>query len=206
MDHKNPISRRQKITIFYTLAILIPGIVLGYLAYRGLLNDQALREKENRRELERISQGYFTAIDSSLVQLMQTVTANSIPNSGSIPGPALLAMIDKEKNRQIRLINYQLLYLPANLLPDKPDQTVDPANFETGSRLEYNEQKLPEALQFYLAKIEQTSNAVEKGEAMVSAARLNRKLNRLSEAKRLYEEIFQKYPGLLLKGQMPLGG
>jgi len=91
MDPKNPISRRQKITIYFTLAILIPGIILGYLAYRGILNDQALREKENRRALERISQSYFLAIDSSLVQSLKNETADLKAPSIWEKNPSLLA-------------------------------------------------------------------------------------------------------------------
>jgi len=205
MVPRNPVSRRQKITLYYTLAILIPGIVLGYLAYRGILNDQALREKESRRNLERISQNFFAAIDSSLVHFMKTETTDSMPNPGKVQNPALLATFVKGKNRPVRLISHQLLYLPADLMPVKSEQTAAPTYLETGSRLEYNEQKFPEALRFYLGKIAKTNNPVEEAEAMIAAARLYRKLNRPVEAKALYEEILQKYPGDLLKGQMPLG-
>jgi hypothetical protein len=53
MKPTNPGSRKQKIILYYILAVVLPGIFLGYMAYRGIRNDQALRDKESRRKLEK---------------------------------------------------------------------------------------------------------------------------------------------------------
>jgi hypothetical protein len=34
-----PGSRKKKIILYYILAVVLPGIILGYLAYRGIRND-----------------------------------------------------------------------------------------------------------------------------------------------------------------------
>ena len=78
MNPKNPGSSRTKILLYYALAVVLPGIFLGYMAYRGIRNDQALREKESLRKLELSSQFFFSQIDSSLVQFMNEQTAGSM--------------------------------------------------------------------------------------------------------------------------------
>jgi hypothetical protein len=96
MKSTNPGSRRQKIILYYTLAVVLPGIILGYMAYRGIRNDQALREKESRRKLEMNSQAFFTAIDSSFVQFMNEQTADSILSLLKKGDPSLLALFVKD--------------------------------------------------------------------------------------------------------------
>ncbi len=93
MKTGNPGSRRQKIILYYALAVVLPGILLGYMAYRGIRNDQALREKENRRKLEMNSQDFFTAIDSGFVQFMNEQTNDSILSGAGQYDPSLLALI-----------------------------------------------------------------------------------------------------------------
>ncbi len=43
---------------------------MAIMAYRGMRNDQALREKENMRKLEVNSHTFFSEIDTSLVRLL----------------------------------------------------------------------------------------------------------------------------------------
>ena len=96
MKPANPGSRRQKIILYYTLAVVLPAIFLGYMAYRGVSNDRALREKESLRKLEMKSHLFFTSIDSGIVQFMNEQTADSIL-SGSVQGDhSLLAMFVRD--------------------------------------------------------------------------------------------------------------
>jgi len=43
--------KRKRIIIFYILAIVLPCLILGILAFRGIKNDQALVEREQRVKL-----------------------------------------------------------------------------------------------------------------------------------------------------------
>ncbi len=96
MKPVNPGSRRQKIILYYALAILLPGIILGYMAYRGIRNDQALREKENRKKLEIISQTFFSEIDSSLVLFVNEQTGDSMLSGSGRYDPSILALFVKD--------------------------------------------------------------------------------------------------------------
>jgi len=39
MKPDKPGSRRKKIILYYVTAIVLPGIILGYMACRGIRND-----------------------------------------------------------------------------------------------------------------------------------------------------------------------
>ena len=43
--------QRKRIIIYYVLAIVLPCLILGILAFRGIKNDQAVVEREQRRNL-----------------------------------------------------------------------------------------------------------------------------------------------------------
>jgi signal transduction histidine kinase len=205
MKPTKPGSRRQKIILYYTLAVVLPGIILGYMAYRGIRNDQALREKESRKKLEMNSLTYFNAIDSSLVQFMNEQTTDSLL-SGSIEGdPSLLALFVKDTSGSKKLITHKLLYLPAELLPVQPEQLSPPTNLKKGLRLEFIGNRFSEALRFYKDKTLKTTNPAEKIQALVASARLYNKMNQPDRAKALYDEIRKDYPGGLLNGQIPVG-
>jgi signal transduction histidine kinase len=205
MKTANPGSRRQKIFLFYALAVVLPGILLGYMAYRGIRNDQALREKENYRKLEMYSQDFFTAIDSGFVQFLNEQTTDSMLYGARRYDPALLALIVKDSGGSQKIITHQLLYLPAEFLTKQTEQFKQPASLKEGLRLEYNEQRFSDALRFYQDIVLKTNDTAEKIRALVSSARLYNKLNQPDRAKALYDEIRKDYPGRLLNGQIPLG-
>ncbi len=205
MKTTNPGSRRQKIIMYYALAVVLPGIILGYMANRGIRNDQALREKENLRKLEISSQNFFSEIDSSFVQFMNEQTADSILYDSSQYDPALLVLYVKDTSGSRKLITHRLLYLPTELLTIQTEQLSPPTNLKEGLRLEFIKNRFSEALRFYHDKTLNTNNIAEKIQAMVVLARLYNKMNQPDRAKTLYDEIRRDYPGNLLNGEIPVG-
>lgn len=204
MKATNPGSRRRKIILYYTLAVVLPGIVLGYLAYRGIRNDQALREKENLRRLEMNSRAFFNEIDTSFVQFINKQTADSMLSGAGQGDPSLLALYVKDSIGLKKLITHQLLYLPAELLTIKPEQLNPPSIMQEGRRLEFIGQRYRDALSFYLDVTLKTRNPSEKIQALVASARLYNKMNQPERAKALYDEMRKDYPENLLNGQIPV--
>lgn len=199
-----PGSRRKKIILYYILAVVLPGIILGYLAYRGIRNDQALRGKESLKKLEMTSGAFFNAIDSSFHLLMnEQKTSSPLYNSGK-HDPSLLAFIVKDIGGSAKLISHQLLYLTTELMTVQPEKPNLQANLKEGLRLEYIERRYPEAIRFYQDRILHTSDTAEKIQAMVAAARLYNRTNQPDRAKAIYDEIRQNYPGSLLNGEIPI--
>ena len=66
MNPKPVSNKRKRIIILYTLGLVIPGMILGFLAFRGLQNDQALRDKQNQQELRLLALDLFAEFDSKL--------------------------------------------------------------------------------------------------------------------------------------------
>lgn len=201
----NPGLRRRKIILFYSLAVVLPGIILGYLAYRGIRNDQALREKESRRKLELDSQAFFSSIDSSLVQYMNKLTLDSILSLSEKTDPSLLAWFVKDSNGSTKLITHQMMYLPDELHTIQPELLSQAINNEEGIRLEFIEHRFSEALVLYQNIILKTTQPTEKIQALIASARLYNKMNQPEQAKEQYEKIQKDYPVELLNGQIPLG-
>lgn len=204
MKSNKPVSRRKKIILYYTLAVVLPGILLGYLAYRGIRNDQALREKENLRRLEMNSQAFFNEIDTSFVEFINKQTADPMLSGAGKCDPSVLVFFVKDSSGSKKLITHQLLYLPAELLIIEPQQPGLSSSLEEGSRLEFVERKYADALRFYQGIILRTTNQEEKIQALVASARLYNKMNQPDKAKTLYYEMQEDYPGQLLNGQIPL--
>lgn len=87
-------------------------MILGYMAFLGIRNDLALREKESRRKLEISSQVFFSAIDSSLVHFMNEQASDSMLSQSHTGNPSLLAYFVKDTTSSQKLITHQLFYLP----------------------------------------------------------------------------------------------
>jgi signal transduction histidine kinase len=204
MKATNPGSRRRKIILYYTLAVVLPGIVLGYLAYRGIRNDQALREKENLRRLEINSQAFFNEIDSSFVEFMNERTADSMLSGTGHGDPSVLVLFIRDTSGLKKLITHQLLYLPAELLTIKPEQLNPPPIMKEGRRLEFIEHRYRNALSFYQDETLKTTNPSEKIQSLVASARLYNKMHQPERAKALYDKMRKDYLENLLNGQIPL--
>jgi signal transduction histidine kinase len=205
MKPTNSGPRRKKILLYYIMAVMLPGIILAYMAYRGIRNDKALREKESRRRLEMNSQAFFAAVDSSLVTFINEHIIDSLLPKLKKCDPSLLAFFVKDAGGSKRLITHQLLYLPADMITVGSEQLSQSIKLKEGIRLEFIEKCYPEALRFYQNKMIKTTNPAEKIQALVASARLYNKMNQHGKAKALYYEILNVYPGSLLNGQIPIG-
>ena len=58
---------RRRTILLFVLGIALPSTLLGYLAFRGIRNDQALLERERREDLRRIASVAVATHDSDLV-------------------------------------------------------------------------------------------------------------------------------------------
>ena len=53
MSIAKAISGNNRLFVYFLFLIILPGIILSVLAFRGIQNDQAILEREKRRTLER---------------------------------------------------------------------------------------------------------------------------------------------------------
>jgi len=204
MKPRKPGSSRKKIILYYLIGLVLPGIILGYMALRGIRNDQAFLEKESLKKLETISQTFFSEIDADLGRFTDEQTSDSIIYGPKKNDPSILILLVKDSTGSNKLITHQLLYSPAELLPKEPNHLDPSLLLKEGKRLEFAEQRYSDAFRFYQDRIIKTTNPEEKKEAMVALARLYKRMNQPGRAKVAYEEIQKEYRGSLLNGQIPL--
>ncbi|MBN2761689.1 MAG: GHKL domain-containing protein [Bacteroidales bacterium] len=205
MKSGKPILRRRKIIFYYIIAVVIPGIILGYMAFRGIRNDQALREKENLKKLEISSLTFFSEIESDIGKLMDERTLDSVICGSKKHDPSILILFIKDSTGSKKLLIHQLLYLPGELIIGNSDRLNPSPLLKEGQLLEFTGKRFAEALRFYQDRIIKTTDPEEKKVALVASARLYNRLNRPEEAKAVYEEIRKDYPGSLLNDRIPVG-
>jgi signal transduction histidine kinase len=205
MKSGKTISRRKKIIFYYLIAVVLPGIILGYMASRGIRNDQALREKENLGKLKTSSQTFFTEIDEDLERFMNDQTSLPVTSASRTYDPSLLILFVEDSTGLKNPLANRLLYLPEELLNEEQDRSTPSALLKEGQRLEFAEQKYSDAQRFYLERIQKTTDTEERKEALVASARLFNKMSQPEKALELYEMIRNNYFGSLLNSRIPLG-
>ncbi len=203
MNPEKPGARRKRIILYYFLGVVLPGIILGYMAFRGIRNDQAIREKASLKQLEVDSQTFFSEVDFDLGRFVDEQSSDSIISGIKTNDPSILVLFIKDSTDGIQLISHQLLYIPAELLIGEPAHLKPPLFLREGQRLEFAEKRYPDALSLY-QEILNTSGSEGTKEALVASARIYNKLNQPEEAKALYDKIQKDYRGCLLNGQIPL--
>ncbi len=195
---------RGRVILYYTLAVVLPGLFLGYLAYRGIRNDQALREKESRRKLEIKSQAFFEAIDSGIVRFINEPVRNTVLHGKKRDDPLLLAFSIDDSGITKRILTHRLLYLPDEILGEQSAKQEQKTSLNEGLRLEFEDHNLPEAISFYQKLMNRTFDPTEKIQFLFITARLFNKMNRPDSSKTIYEKIRYDCPDCLLNGKIPV--
>jgi hypothetical protein len=122
---KYPETKRKRIILLYSLAIVLPGILMGIMAYQGILNDQARRAQESHDRLSGTSEDFFYALDSIMVAELNAVNPEDLESS-DYPPYIRLAFLQTDKP-DLHLIHHHLIYIPDSIdgsLSDQGDQIL----------------------------------------------------------------------------------
>ena len=58
--------QRRRIVLLFGLGIVLPSVLLGYLAFRGIQNDRALVEKERAEAIRRTAERALAEVDDRI--------------------------------------------------------------------------------------------------------------------------------------------
>ena len=212
----------NKILIYYTLAIVIPCIGLGLLAFRGIRNDQALVERENQRRLQDVGESITTYLLDQLdaiEQSFQLLEKEEIPASSShFHDPALTGFLPDhpeikailffhQNSGKIAVPDDRTLYLSdENHSPSYPplsDRVTQAIN--TGWSFEFRDQNYPAAIRHYSKTLSQVKD--KTGRAMIynMMARIYRKQEDKDQAVKCYQKIVDDLSEVYLPGGIPAG-
>ena len=213
--------KKRKIILYYTVTIVLPCIVLGILAFRGIKNDQALLEKESRRVLQDECKDVLneividlTNLESNFLELTKSINS---PQSKFFQETSLMDFLKKEKllmgffsvgeNGGISQLDGRILY------HDKIDDQLETRiigtsledEFEKGWNLEFRDKNFRGAILYYQDELSKARNVNEKALILISIARLQKKMNNKQGAVDTYKTLSQEYENAFIGEVLPVG-
>jgi signal transduction histidine kinase len=214
-------QKRRRIVLLFGLGIVLPSLLLGYLAFRGIQNDRALVEKERledtRRAADRVTRAVDDAITSAEEALAKTV-ANQIEKPSAELAPALekLAagnlLIEQvfylKDFKEVRLPLAELLYIPDGRREAASFPPADAnlsAEIQNALRLEFQQKDYPRALAAYRRALGRANDPRLAGMFLNAVARVQRNSGLLKDAVLTYENIVRDYGGIITSDGIPLG-
>src|SRR5512137_679517 len=82
-------SRQRRVLLLFFLGIVLPSLLLGYLAFRGIKNDQALLDKsridDQRRTAELITRTVTSSITATEQAFLEAVPARQDSADPALP-------------------------------------------------------------------------------------------------------------------------
>jgi signal transduction histidine kinase len=136
---------RRRILLYFFLGIALPSGLLGYLALRGIRNDEALLERERREQSTRIARAAVASVEERLAGLAASLAgrdASQFPVQDSLVQAAFVM----DSDGRIAVMAPQLLYLAEESRPKAA--VADPALF-VAARLAANDRRYREAARYY---------------------------------------------------------
>ncbi|MBN1388878.1 MAG: HAMP domain-containing histidine kinase [Bacteroidales bacterium] len=214
-------GKRRRIIISYALAIVLPCLILGFLALRGVKNDQALVEREQRNNLLESSRQiinetdeYLLAVEKSFTKLIDSIAVpyeiiftDSMLNDFIAENLAVAGIFYLPSGGTPYLLNNNLLYLPedfistADFMSSGKKQDI----FENGWQIEYREHDYQKALRYYQGVLPGITQKQTRGEILNAIARIQKKLQLADEAIETYELIWNGCPDVMIQNKIPLG-
>lgn len=214
-------TRRKGIIVYYALAIVLPCLILGILAFRGIKNDQALVEREQRRNLQEIGQqiileteAYLSSVENSLIEIIDPIP---IPRE-SIFNDSLLYLFNAHHQTIAgiyflsdagipMLLNNGIQYLPDDLLTVSNSEYFQGIQdiLEKGWQFEFREKNNTKALEYYQSMLADVTEEQSEGVILNAIARVQKKLKLEDDALASYDLIWKNYPRVLIQNNIPLG-
>ena len=213
--------KRKRIIAYYVLAIVLPCLILGILAFRGIKNDQALVEREQQRHLLETGQQIITETDNFLSSVekdfAQIIELIAFPDKPIFNDSVLSGFINQHQAVKgsffiseagnVFVLNNNMLYIPDEYLTFSPviisrsTQKI----LDIGWEYEYREHNHTKALKYYQSALSGLSGKQSKAEILNAVARVQKKLNLKDEAIKTYDCLAEEYPQVLLWNKIPFG-
>ena len=210
---------RRRIILLFVLGIGLPSSLLGYLALRGIRNDQALLERERREEFMELADAVVAVHDSALFAVGRELDLALIQadSSGGALTPVLRELVSNEPlidavfrfnadGDILELVAPSLLYhvsdqAPPSIAPSFPAAVV--AVFEEARRQEFRAGNQTAALRAYQDLISGTSDPRIQAEALTGVARVQRAQGALDAAAESYRRLDSEFGDIRTAGGIP---
>ena len=218
---KNREARKSKIITYYALAIVIPSILLGILAFRGVRNDQALVEREQRRIFLDVAESIAVQTGTELQAVDSTFDAiamwddahaglfftDSVMELFVERTPLVAGVFHLSPDGDIQMLQAGPTCIPEGAVPDMAGEQPPPSTSvtEVGWQYEFRDKDYNKAIAYYSRALQISPDEWEKGRMLNIIARLQKKKGDTLAALGTYSLIHDNYGQVYLSGQIPLG-
>ena len=213
----------KRIIVNYLLFIVIPSCILGFLALRGIRNDQALIEREQRKKLAEAGTSIISETNSRITIFNDRFRGKipglspSFPSSLTFEEHTLNSFIEEnslirsifliQPLDSIRIFHPSLLYLPEII--EETEKEWSPYNyinlFIQGWNYEYKEKDLQKTLLYYRKKLKEFEKKETEGYILTQIARVLTKQSDYNKAKETYLLIESEYGDIIIDKRIHLG-
>ena len=221
--HKKIRIRKNKILLYYFLAIVLPSIVLGVLAYRGIVNDQAIREREISQQLTETGANIINESDLFISKTEKEFFKKN--RMTGIPPPetsffedSLLSEFLTEKSviegifyikpsGKVQFLESGLLYFPDRTFNRLNNNIQSDFNNRISQAWEYEfqDKNYQEALILYQQLIKINNDKALTASLLIPVARIQKKMLDYTDAINTYMQIEQNYSHEKMNGGIPVG-
>ena len=218
---KRSIQKRKRIFLLFFLGIGIPSVLLGYLAFRGIQNDQALIEKTKRNEYQKLVGVITKSVDEKFHEVEQAFDA-VISNRNDLLQPIQSKLFADFKHKyplveEVFLFqNFNKIHFPAAKLLFFTNGSIQTSSaqfrlssisrlIKEGQQQEFQLKNYSRALSNYQQAFEKTSINQIKGELLNAIARVQKKSSHIEAAISSYKTIIRDFSQVRLSTGIPLG-
>jgi signal transduction histidine kinase len=218
---KSAIPKRKRIVFLFLFGIVLPCLLLGYLAFRGVQNDRALLEKNRVDEHRRIAGQIAHAVDESFAAAelaFQEFLSEKNPDNPSdtiqqlenlkTSHPLIQEVFAVQRYQSIKFVGASLLYqerdsenLSGNSLPSQSVRRF----LQRGEQLEFQHQDYKRALGVYRQAFKATSMPKIQADLLNKIARVQKKSRQFKKAIETYQAIADNHSQIQIMEGIPLG-
>ncbi|MEX2583925.1 MAG: HAMP domain-containing sensor histidine kinase [Gemmatimonadota bacterium] len=211
---------RNRILIHFLLGIALPSGLLGYLAFRGVRNDQALLERERRQELQAMAVELGIRVDQRIAAveetLVESVRGTPALSSAEIrqrlrfigsADPIVDASFWVSANGEVRLYADDATAEPvmSGLFEGAGSALQEDASWQRARRIEFQDGDLRTALAAYEELLARTGAEAGRAEVFLAVARVLRKIGDREAAADVYERVAREHGSVPGPGGVPVG-
>lgn len=206
--------KRVRIFLLFFAGIIIPSLIMGYLAFRGIQNDRALLEKQRIQEDRRLARMAAKEAGAALSRVEESFL--SFLNRADASRSDLRGFRDSHSEveeififKEGAGIMFPAAELPFGSLADSADYSPEPGSLlfsllNSAEKLEFQDENFSEAGDMYKEAFQRAESLATKGRCLSAAARTLRKSGKTGESAALYTEIADKYGGCFTSLGIPL--
>jgi signal transduction histidine kinase len=215
------LPKRTRIILLFFLGIGLPSLILGYLAFRGVQNDQALIEKVRIDEHRRMAARVVGLVDQKVGAVEQAFSEVIEDSQGATDkdlAERLESLIDEHPLVEqafmfkgpdtVHFPAPRLLYIRdgqrSSISPPKRPSSIA-SMIQSAERWEFQKRNYPQALAAYEQAVEQAVDEETKGRLLNAVARLQKKSALAKDAISTYMKIAADFGQVRITDGIPLG-